>query len=84
MDNVGIFLKVVENFLSMEKFRILITGMLLFLANFVAANGEQISWWQAEGKIRVVIGVITLVFLGILFFLLLLERRISKLEKLVE
>jgi hypothetical protein len=65
----------------MIKFRMLTTGMLLFLVNFVAAHGTEISWWQTEGKIRVVIGVITLVFLGILLFLVLLERRLSRLEK---
>jgi len=65
----------------MIKFRMLITGMLLFLVNFAAAHGTEVSWWQADGKIRVVIGVIALVFLGILLFLVLLERRLTRLEK---
>ncbi len=68
----------------MRKLRIFSTVMLIFLVNFALAQGAEISLWQSHGKVWVVIGVITIVFIGILLFLVMLERRISNLEKQME
>jgi CcmD family protein len=36
---------------------------------------------RADGKIWVVVGVIAIVFVGIITYLVLLDRKISKIEK---
>ena len=47
-------------------------------------NAESSDFMRETGKIHVVYGVLTIIFLGISVFLFLLERRINKLEKRIE
>ncbi|HMS51576.1 MAG: hypothetical protein IT272_08155 [Chitinophagales bacterium] len=42
---------------------------------------EMADFFYSSGKIYVVIGVIAIIFIGIVLFLIWLERRIAKLEK---
>ena len=47
-------------------------------------NNEEIEMadaWRANGKIYVVIAVIVSLLIGLVLFLVLLERRVNKLEK---
>lgn len=39
---------------------------------------------RSNGKIYVVVGVLSIIFLGILIFLIILDRKVSKLEKLAK
>lgn len=43
---------------------------------------EMADQFRADGKIRVVVGVIAIIFIGIVVFMVTVERRIAKLEKL--
>lgn len=57
--------------------------LLLFLVTLSAKSqtAEMADTFREEGKIYVVISVLAIVFACIIFALLLIERRISKLEK---
>jgi len=52
---------------------------LAILPQLVAQNNEQ-DFMRSIGKIYVVVAVIIAVFLGIVFFLFYLDRRLTKLE----
>lgn len=44
-------------------------------------NSESLDFMRNLGKIYVVYSVITIIFIGIILFLIRLERKISKIEK---
>lgn len=48
--------------------------------NLLAAPTENVDFLRSIGKIYVVVAVLVAIFLGIVIFLVLLERKISKLE----
>jgi CcmD family protein len=57
----------------------------LFLQNFVVAQEnnttvEMADVMRSNGKIYVVVGVILIIFFGIVTYLLLLNKKINKLE----
>lgn len=66
----------------MKKLTLFITTSLIFLHSLYAQKQSvvQENLWTA-GKIYVVLAVVLIIFTGILFFLLNLEKRIRKLEK---
>jgi CcmD family protein len=47
----------------------------------VIVSAESLDFIRETGKINVVFGVIFIIFIGIICFLILLERKIKKLEK---
>jgi len=53
---------------------------LLPLITMAQQEGAS-DFLDSTGKIYVVVGVLLLLFLGIIIFLIYLERRLSKLEK---
>jgi len=55
--------------------------LLLASLNTRAQTAEMADCFRQEGKIYVVITVIGIVFVSIILALLLIERKISKLEK---
>ena len=61
---------------------------LLSLSSFFASaqdNGPHMAdGMRAEGKIYVVIGVLSIVFISIVVLLILQERKISRLEKQIK
>lgn len=66
--------------------KLLITLLLLVPGRIVfAQEGPQYSGMEAlfrgEGKIYVVVGVLVIIFLGILIYLIMTDRRIGKLEQ---
>lgn len=52
-------------------------GLFLVVNSIV----ESTDFMRETGKIHVVYGVITIIFIGITLFLVYLERKISKIEK---
>jgi uncharacterized integral membrane protein len=57
---------------------------LLLLHIFVLAQDEKVEMadtFRSNGKIYVVVAVILTIFAGIIFYLIRLDRKISKLEK---
>jgi surface polysaccharide O-acyltransferase-like enzyme len=61
---------------------------LLSLTSFFASaqdNGPQMAdGMRADGKIYVVIGVLSIVFISLIVFLILQERKIARLEKQIK
>jgi len=63
-----------------------ITALFLFAHQLIAQNSgqppvEMADALRASGKIYVVVVVLTIIFAGIITFLLLIDRRLKKLEK---
>ncbi|MCC7233565.1 MAG: CcmD family protein [Bacteroidia bacterium] len=62
--------------------------IVLFLLFFISSIGyaqdtsvEMADTMRANGKIYVVVGVLSIIFTGIIVFLVIIERRLRKLEK---
>ncbi len=56
--------------------------MMAFLPASVAAQGvEMAETMRSNGKIYVVVGVIAIIFVGLVVYLFTIDRRLSKLEK---
>lgn len=65
----------------------LISVILLSAINVLAQTGNDVELadtMRSNGKIFVVVGVIAIVFTGILFYLIYIDRKVSKLEKKIE
>lgn len=62
---------------------IFLMGIFFFLSPFsiFASDVEMADVMRSNGKIYVVIGVLSIIFLSILIFLMLIERRLKALEK---
>ncbi|MEP7195821.1 MAG: CcmD family protein [Saprospiraceae bacterium] len=54
---------------------------LLFFPSIISAESTDIM--RSSGKINVVYGVILIIFVGIVFYLIQLDKKIIKLEKKV-
>jgi hypothetical protein len=66
----------------MKKIIALLTLTLLFTTNlFAQQEVEMADKMREDGKIWVVVAVIATVFVGIIAYLVLLDRKISKIEK---
>lgn len=62
----------------MKKWLICLVTLLFSQRAFAQEMADNM---RAEGKIYVVVAVIAVIFIGLLIYLLLLDRKISKLEK---
>lgn len=65
----------------MKKAKIILLFSLLFLCNTMYSQTENQDFFRAIGKIYVVVAVIIAIFLGIVIFLIYLDRKLTKLEK---
>jgi CcmD family protein len=63
----------------MKKSRI-ITLLLLFLSQALLAEDTDPDFMRSTGKIYVVVAVIVAIFIGIVLFLIYLDRKLAKLE----
>ncbi|MEI7979912.1 MAG: CcmD family protein [Bacteroidota bacterium] len=65
-------------------FRFYLTTIILFINNslFSQENLDMANTMRSNGKIYVVVGVIGIIFLGIIFYLIRLDLKISRLEKI--
>ncbi len=62
----------------------IISFLVVLLTSFNLFAQEEVQMadqMRADGKIWVVVGVIAIVFVGIIAYLVLLDRKISKIEK---
>ncbi len=58
-----------------------LSSVNLFAQQVVNAEVEMADQMRADGKIWVVVGVIALIFAGIITYLIRLDSKISKVEK---
>ena len=62
--------------------RIILTIYILMISvSFASAETEMADTMRSNGKIYVVVTVLATIFAGIFAYLVLLDRKISKLEK---
>lgn len=57
---------------------------LTFATVLLAQNAASSDFFRNIGKIYVVVAVIAIVFLGIVFFLIILDRRLAKIEQQIK
>jgi CcmD family protein len=57
--------------------------LLLFLSSLAlsAQDAQMADTFRSEGKIYVVIGVMAIVFIAIVFYMIMMEQRLKKLEE---
>ena len=69
--------------LTVKRFYTLVVAMLFNVGIFAqeAAKPEMADAFRQDGKIYVVVAVASLVFLGITTYLVLIDRKLRKLEK---
>lgn len=62
----------------------ILTTMLLSLIPFCSTWAQNVAKWdntlRSNGKIYVVVGVVAIIFFGLAVYLIMQERRISKIE----
>lgn len=65
-----------------KKTTLLLLSFIAFISNVSLAQDNAIEQtFHESGKINVVVAVVMVIFIGIIFYLIKLERKISKLEK---
>ena len=62
----------------------LVTNLNLFAQQSVVEEVAMADQMRADGKIWVVVAVISVIFAGIIAFLVNIDRKVSKLEKQVK
>ncbi|MFM2286101.1 MAG: hypothetical protein RLZZ543_1598 [Bacteroidota bacterium] len=67
--------------MTFSKLRLIFLS-LLFSSPLLAQNDvEMADTFRAQGKIYVVVAILSIVFIGIVLYLIRLDRKISRLEK---
>jgi hypothetical protein len=69
----------------MKKLTILLTTFLFLITGVIpaAAQVEMADTMRADGKIYVVVAIILTVLAGLILYLLLIERKVKKIENLL-
>jgi CcmD family protein len=52
-----------------------------FLSHLAAAQPEMADTMRSEGKIYVVVAILLIIFVGLIGYLVLLDRKVSRIEK---
>ncbi|MGC1240247.1 MAG: CcmD family protein [Chryseosolibacter sp.] len=56
----------------------------VFAEKAFAQNAEMADTFRSEGKIYVVVAIVLIVLTGLIVYLFLLDRKISKLEQMIQ
>lgn len=57
----------------------ILTFLFILVSHFLMANNEYSSFHQ-NGKINVVIGVVAIIFIILIVYLILIDRKLSRIE----
>lgn len=58
----------------------ILMALMVLLPHFCLAQSTGSDFMRSIGKIYVVVGVIVAIFIGLVFFMISLDRRLTKLE----
>lgn len=58
--------------------------LIMLFERATAQNAEMADSFRAEGKIYVVVAIILIVLIGLVAYLFLLDRKLNKLEEMIE
>jgi heme/copper-type cytochrome/quinol oxidase subunit 2 len=64
----------------MKRF-LLFLSLILSLASAQAQTPEMADTMRSEGKIYVVVAILVIILLGVIAFLIFIDRKVSKIEK---
>ena len=76
MKKIAAFLLVILSFAAQAQEKIAVTA-----ADYSNNGVEMADVMRSEGKIYVLVGIIVLIFIGLLAYVIQTDRRVSKLEK---
>ena len=76
MKKIAAFLLVIFSFAAQAQEKIAVTA-----ADYSNNEVEMADVMRSEGKIYVLVGIIVLIFIGLLIYVIQTDRRVSKLEK---
>ncbi len=76
MKKIAAFLLVIFSFAAQAQEKIAVTS-----ADYSNNEVEMADVMRSEGKIYVLVGIIVLIFIGLLAYVVQTDRRVSKLEK---
>ena len=76
MKKIVVFLLVLFSFAVQAQEKISVTA-----ADYSNNEVEMADVMRSEGKIYVLVGIIVLIFIGLLIYVIQTDRRVSKLEK---
>jgi CcmD family protein len=65
----------------MKKISSILIGLFLIFTTTANAQAETPDFMRSTGKIYVVIAVLCIIFIGIVIFLINLDRKLQRLEK---
>lgn len=68
----------------MKKTSLILITLLIFCVHNLIAQSENPDFARSLGKIYIVVAVIVAMFLGIVFFLLRLDNKLTKLENQIK
>jgi amino acid permease len=77
MKKIVVFLLVLFSFAVQAQEKIAVTA-----ADYSNNEVEMADVMRSEGKIYVLVGIIVLIFIGLLIYVIQTDRRVSKLEKI--
>ena len=73
------------NFVRDMGFKIVLSWVLMMMVStMLHAHTEQTDFYRSLGKMYVVVGVVLILFAGIVLFLVYLQKKVSKLEKQID
>lgn len=61
--------------------KVTLSCLLTLCTGVLMAQGSETDFFRNTGKIYVVVAIIVATFIGIVLFLIYMERKVSKLEK---
>jgi len=76
MKKIVAFLLMIVSFAAQAQEKIAVTA-----ADYSNNEVEMADVMRSEGKIYVLVGIIVLIFIGLLIYVIQTDRRVSKLEK---
>ena len=76
MKKIAAFLLVIISFAAQAQEKIAVTA-----ADYSNNEVEMADIMRSEGKIYVLVGIIVLIFIGLLAYVIQTDRRVSRLEK---
>jgi hypothetical protein len=65
-------------------FSVMMSFLFLSWNSAVAQNVEMADEFRAEGKIYVVVAIVLIVLLGMIAYLFFLDRKVGKIEKMID
>lgn len=66
----------------MKGINIFLTALLLFFQSFAfGQDAEMADSMRSNGKIYVVVAIILVIFIGLITFLIMIDRKLTKTEK---